>query len=627
MADLNFGELSILDELGSRLSLSPDEIIKSVKEPPREDLGDIALASFILSKKLGKNPEEASEYIKEKLDGLWFVKKVDVFGPYVNIFYDYGGISTGLFGAINESYGKINIGNGARVFLEHTSVNPNKALHIGHAKNACIGDSLGRLLRFVNYKTIVANYIDDTGAQVADDIVGIKFLNLPEEKEGVKLDIYLGNEVYVKTTEEYEKNPSLMEKRRQVLKSIEEGSDEIAEYAKKLVSKVINAQMQTFDRLGIYYDLFNHESHILSYKFWDTAFKQLKDMKIVELKDSGEKAGCWVFIPEGHKLAGQEKILVRSDGTVVYAGKDIAYAMWKHGLLNTDFRYKRLQTQRNGQILWETTEDKVDIIHPQFNDVKTSINIMDVRQSYEQEVVSGAIKKIAGGKPVDYIPYLYEVVALSAETAKKFGIDVEEGARVFNMSGRKGILINTDSFLDQLYEKVYAETRSRNDKISDDECKRIAEGITISTFRYELVKTDPKRMTVFDIDEALKLQEKNAVYILYTYARASSILSKAMQNGRKPVKTTELEAKEKRMIKLLTKFPSVIFDATKNLDIATLSTYISTLCFEFNSFYESVHVLNAEEDKRDFRVELVRSVRDVLGSGMEMLGLTPIERI
>ncbi len=626
MTKLDFGELSILEELGNRLGLSPDEIRKSIKEPPREDLGDIALASFILAKKVGKDPKDVSEQIKNKIGDLWFLKKTEAYGPYVNLFYDHRKVAESVLNAVNETYGKMNLGNGERVFLEHTSVNPNKALHIGHAKNACIGDSLGRLLRFVNYKTVIANYIDDTGAQVADDIVGIKFLGMPERKDGVKLDIYLGNEVYVATTKAYKTDPSLIERRKQVLKSIEEGKDDIAAFAKKLVSAVVSAQLETLDRLGIYYNLINHEVHILSYKFWETAFEQLKKMGLAVYRDSGDKEGCWVFSARNDDSS--DKILVRSDGTVVYVGKDIAYAMWKHGLLDADFRYKKLLTQKNGELLWETTDDTTDTVHPRFNGVKTSITLVDVRQSYEQDVVKDAIRRIAGDRAADYVHYAYEVVALSANTARRFGIEPEEGEKTFSMSGRNGVFINTDDFLNQLYEKVYAETKNRNPNVQGAEQAKIAESITVSTFRYELVKSDPKRMTVFDIDEALKLQEKNAVYLLYTYARASSILNKAgagwTWSGGVP---RELEGKEKKLINLLTKFPTAIFDSTKNLDLGTLSNYLSSLCFEFNSFYEGVQVINAGEEERSFRLVLVASVRNVLKNGMELLGLVPVERI
>ena len=626
MDKLDFGELSMLDEFGKRLGLSSDDVKKSVKDTPREDLGDIAIESFILSKKLWKDPKETSEYIKEKLGGTWFIKKMDVYGPYLNISYDYDRISATVLSSINDSYGKINVGNEEKIFLEHTSVNPNKALHIGHAKNACIGDSLGRLLRFVNYKTIVANYVDDTGAQVADDIVGIKFLNMPEQKDGVKLDIYLGNEVYVNTTKAYENDPSLLEKRRLVLKSIEEGNNEIAKFAMQLVSKVLSSQMETFDRLKIYYDLFNHESHILSYKFWETAFKQLKDRNLIRYSEEGDKAGCWVFPMEDARKRIYEKILVRSDGTVVYAGKDIAYAMWKHGLLNADFRYKKLQTQANGQTLWESTDENIDIAHPKFNDIKTSITLVDKRQSDEQEVVKQAVDKMAGDKQVNYIHYAYEIVSLSQNTAKRMNVQMEEDERTFNMSGRKGIVVNVDTFLDMLYTKVYEETKNKNPDMNDEECKKVAESIAVSTFRYELVKTDPSRITVFDVDDALKLEARNAIYIIYTYARASSILNKA-QLRENNINATDLEAKEKRIIRMLTKFPTAVFDSVNNLYLTTLSTYISSLCFEFNSFYESLSVLNADERKRDFRISLVKAVKEVLKNGMDLLGLIPLERI
>ncbi|HDJ96820.1 MAG TPA: arginine--tRNA ligase, partial [Candidatus Aenigmarchaeota archaeon] len=506
-------------------------IKKTIKEevkletPPHEDFGDLATnVCFQIAKKLKKHPQQVAEEIVKKMkipkDSL--IKRVEAKAGYINFFFDWdkiAGIVLKDVLSLKENYGKPVVKK-KRIMVEHTSVNPNKAIHIGHARNACLGDFLARILRWCNNEVIVANYIDDTGNQVADIVVGFKFLDFPEEKKGVKFDHYCGDEVYVKVNKMYKEKPELLEKRRLVMKKIEEGNNEIAKYAKAVAEKVLIHQLKTLWRLGIFYDLLNWESDILHTNLWNIAFRLLKKQGYVYYARRGRNKGCWLLklshLPEFKGLENPDKILVRSDGTVVYAGKDIAYAMWKHGLLEDVFNYKRFVKQPNGKDLWETTSEGGEKNYPKFNNVDVSINVIDVRQSYEQSVVATALKMIGHGKK-KYVHYAYEVVSLSRNTANKLGIEFDESKQFVHMSGRRGWFVNADILLDALYKKAYEETKKRNPKASKEFLQNVAEAIAVSTFRYEMLKVSPEKIIVFDIDDATKLEGDTAPYIQYAY--------------------------------------------------------------------------------------------------------------
>lgn len=592
--------------------------------------GDFAITLALReSRKTGVKLETVANEIGVKMEKSPFVKRVKVSNGYVNCWYDYGYLFKELFALVDTEYGKSSAGKKEKIMIEHTSVNPNKALHIGHVRNSAIGDALARLLRFSGYDVTVTNYIDDTGAQVADNIVGVKYLGFPERKEGIKLDHYLGDEVYVKVNNLYKEDPSLLTKRSEVLKAIEHGDNEIAVYARNMVLNVLKAQLQTLERLNVFYNLVNYESHILAYKFWATAFKQLKDIGAIKLETEGKKKGCWVFSLDSSESSGDDKILVRSDGTVVYAGKDIAYAMWKHGLLESDFRYKKFENQKNGEGLWTTTLDKEgEKNHPVFNGVKTSINVIDIRQSYEQNVVADAIAKLGRGKELKYIHYGYEVVALSKNTAQKLGIADTEDKEIFQMSGRKGIYINADDFLNQLHNLLYTETRAKNPELSEKDCHEIAEKLAVSTLRFEMIRTDPKNMIVFDIDKALRLEEKSAAYLAYTCARMNSIQKKAGAERVKTIKNVgELNETERKLLFEIARFSEVIETSAATLDLANLANYVSDFALAFNSFYVSTPVLKAEAGQMEFRLWLVDACKSVLENAMTLLGLVPVGRM
>ena len=596
------------------------EVESSQIEIPKEEFGDLALPCFIFAKKLKKDPNEIAKEFSNKITSE-LIERMEVKSGYLNFFLNWKKILPFLkeIDEIDKWIGK----EKKKIMVEHTSVNPNKAIHIGHARNACLGDVIAKMLKLKGNEVIVANYIDDTGKQVADLVLAFKYLNYPEESE-IKFDNYC-DKVYVETHKKLEKNPELQEKIKEISKLIEEGNNEIAIYARKLAEKVVKEQLKTLWNLNIFYDLLNWESDILKKKLWEKTFEFLKAKSLVERVETGRKKGCWILklskLKNFKNLKDADKVLIRSDGTLVYAAKDIAYAFWKHGILEDEFEYTVFCMQPNGKELWSTCE-KGEKLNSKFNRVDVSINIIDARQSLEQEIVKNAIKLV--NPKVNYIHYAYEVVSLSQKTAKKLRIEMDESKQFVHMSGRKGWFINVDTLYQKLFEKILEEVKKRNEGMEEKKCKEIAKKLTLSTIRYELLKVSPEKMIIFDLDEALSLEANTAIYLLYTYARACNILKKAEKIG-KNFEVEKIEEGEKKLLKHLLLFPEILNQALKNLRPNEICNYIFTLANIFNNFYEKYPVLKSE--KESFRLELVRKTKNILEFCFELLGIEKLERI
>jgi len=617
----------------SRAGILRDVSLEGTFEvPPRPELGDLATkVCFTLASKLRKSPAEIAAQACSEAEvaegGL--IERVEAKGGYINFYFNWPRVAEELLKeALKPGYGKPVV-KPMRVMVEHTSVNPNKALHIGHARNACLGDFVSRLLRFAGHEVIVANYIDDTGTQVADIVVGFLHLGFPLEKEGVKFDQYCGDDVYVRVNRMYSEKPELLEKRREVMKLIDEGGNDVADFARKLAERVLRSQLQTLWRLGVYYDLLNWESDILRAKLWEQAFRKLKAGGYVYYAEDGKAKGCWLLklshLPEFSKLESPDEILVRSDGTVLYPGKDIAYAMWKHGLLEDTFSYKIFSRQPNGKLLWTTTVGEGDREHPKFNDVELSINVIDVRQSYEQKVVAAALQMLSRGEK-KYIHYAYEVVSLSRRTARKMGIEADESRQFIHMSGRRGWYVNADTLLEALYQKALEETRKRNPDASREFLEKTAEAIAVSAFRYEMLKVSPDKMIVFDLDEALKLEGNTAPYLQYAHTRCAGILRKA-GDWSPEYKPRSLKEPEKALLRHILMYPKAVESALRDLRPIHICSYAHKLATLLNEFYQKCPVIKAEEHTRSFRLTLVKAAKCTLASALDLLGIVPLERM
>jgi arginyl-tRNA synthetase len=527
-------------------------------------------------------------------------------------------------------------GERMRVAIEHTNVNPNKALHIGHARNLVLGDSLVRTMKRLGHDVQTLNYIDDSGSQVADVIVGLKFLGIPDQApEGVKFDAYCGDVVYTKVNQTYERDASLKEKQRLVLREIEKGSGEISEYTAKIVARILADQLLTCWRLGARYDLLNWESQILKTGMWRRVFDELKEKGIAVFEAEGENAGCWVV---KDPQLGEDKILVRSDGTVVYVAKDIPYAAWKIGLIGDPFSYVVYGKQPDGSTLWSTTatappgeEARGTQEHPRFGGADLAISVIDSKQTRLQKVVSRVLERLEDGSKGEgrYLHRPYEVVALSKRSAESLGIEVEK--EIVHMQGRKGIYINVDTVLGALKNKAVEETRRRNPDKGEDWVQGVAETLAVAAFRFELVKQDPDKMIAFDMESSLRLEGDTGPYLLYSYARASRILVKS--GVKEPTIKREAAAKlqqpkELTLLKLLSTYDKAVLEAERYLSPKEVATYAHLLAATFNEFYEAVPV-NSEADAslKEARLAMIQGFRVILKDALQVLGMEAIDEI
>jgi arginyl-tRNA synthetase len=599
--------------------------------PPNDAYGDLASAVPIrIAKQTSQKPGDVAVALADKALGL--AKKSRYIGSvsphkggYLNFTINrsrfvadsIGAISSGDLGAERKA--------GERIVIEHTNVNPNKALHIGHARNLVLGDSLVHVMRYLGEKVQVLNYIDDSGAQVADIIVGFKFLGLPDEPPaGVKYDVYCGDRVYTRVNQEYAKNPTLKEKQSLVLREIEKGTGELADYTRAIVRRILEAQLSTCWRLGATYDLLNWESQLVHSKMWERIFETLKKTGDVKFQDQGENKGCWV-IPDPE--SGEEKVVVRSDGTVVYVAKDIPYAAWKVGLVEDPFGYDVFSTDQPGGVLYSTTLDgKRQNLH--FGGADLAVSVIDTRQSYLQRIVAKVLEKLHEGSSRRYLHRSYEVVSLSKKTAASLGFDIE--GEFAHMSGRKGLYVNADTMLDKLKEKARSETRKRNLSESDKWVDDVAEAVAVSALRYELLKQDPDKMIIFDMEDALQFQGDTGPYLLYTYARARRILDKTEGKSRINQSSAEKLVK-KQELQLAKKMSTLDMSATtagEFLSPKEIARFAHELAVLFNEFYESVPV-NKEPDPelRDARLALVDASSRVLAESLRLMGIPVKDRI
>jgi len=624
---------SILDEIENNLNkilsdLHISDVTFSV-EPAKPGFGDVSSnISFLLAKQLKKSPKEISEIISEKYSyctNTLVLKSEAHPSGYLNFFANWEKLSQLI---LSESYldtcGDVDIGSNSAIVVEHTSVNPNKALHIGHIRNIIIGDTVSRILKKANFKVNVLNYIDDSGLQVADIIVGFKHFGYDQEPpNGKKFDHYCGDDVYVKTTEKYDSDSSLEEIRKNVLKELEDGDSKTAKFADKITRRVLAGQFETCWNLGVTYDCLNFESQIIRSGLWSEIFEKLKDMKLVEFENEGKNSGCWVIRGEDKE---EDKVIVRSNGTATYIAKDIPYAAWKLGLLEDPFNYEKYEhVQPNSRILWQTTLDKTNPISQNFAGEKV-VTVIDSRQARLQKIITTLMGKFKS-MPDAYNHLGYESVTLSSDTAKTLGLETE--GKQAQMSGRKGLYVNADSVYDILKEKTKEETKKRHPEMDDLEIETIAHHISVGTLRYEMIKQDLDKIITFDLTKSLSLEGDTAPYIQYTHARASRILEKS---GRSPTIDVDFsllkEKSELDLIKNIGLFNLEVRDSAKNLSPKVIARYCHDLAVSFNSFYEKSKVLDLNDsDLENSRLCLVNSFKIVLEKSLDLLGITAPDRM
>lgn len=563
-------------------------------------------------------------------------------------------------------FGQNDIGVGTKVIVEHTNINSNKAAHVGHLRNACVGDTVVRMLRSQGYQVEADNYIDDSGVQVADVVVGFTLLQqgqlrLPEGNEQLPdepFDYYCSR-IYTTVSRVYDEKGSelgqqALQLRKEVLHAIEHGTapqsgPDYPALAADLSQQIVQAHLKTMSRLNISYDLLPWESAILKAGLWTRTFEMLKERNLLEKPESGNAAGCWILPFGDGEVQTQEgdrssdKILVRSDGTATYTAKDIAYQLWKFGLTDdfgVEFRFVPWGIQHDGRKLWtmrtpylknrgEITEEAPD---SRFGHAKRVINVIDVRQSYLQQVVYESLRRLGYSEQADHSIHLaYEVVALSASTAAKLGIDTSDGREHYAMSGRKGIEIKADDLINAAIERMREVRRQDNKPELTDKTAAI---LAASAIRYFMIRFNLQQTIALDMDEVLRPNGDTGVYIQYAYARANSILRRLQDAnyeipGRLDQLPEQLEQSEWNLLRHIDAYPRRLAEASEQLAPPLLAAYAYDLAAHFSDFYEHTTPILKEtnEQVKVFRCLLVQATAQTMSNVLRTLGFEPLERI
>ncbi|MCX8203015.1 MAG: arginine--tRNA ligase, partial [Nitrososphaeria archaeon] len=432
---------------------------------------------------------------------------------YVNFYPDWRRFSEDVVRGVLEdvrSFLYEGLGGG-EVVVEHTSVNPNKALHVGHARNVCIGDTVYRLMSKAGRRVTVLNYVDDSGAQMAELLLGFTELGFDlNPPPGMRFDEYCGDSVYVEVNRRAKVDPEIEAKRRRVAKELEERGSDAFKLSREIALRVLRDQLSTCYRLGASYDLLVRESDVVVSGLWDEAFSRLKESGAVYLADRGSKAGCWVADLSGHPVLSKEgdEVLVKSDGSTTYVARDIGFALWKLGESRTSLRFS-LWDVRDGRPTYISSEEGVSL-RP--NSPSLVITVVDSRQRRPQEVVRYALSRI-GVSADRYLHYSYEPVLLSKRSAEMLGAKAERSA--VQMSGREGIYFKVEQVLDKLVEGAARETSSRRPEWPSERVREVAEAIAVGAFRYGMLKVDSDKQIVFDIEESLRLEGDTGPYLQY----------------------------------------------------------------------------------------------------------------
>ncbi|MGB5660781.1 MAG: arginine--tRNA ligase [Thermoanaerobaculia bacterium] len=582
-----------------------------VEVPPRRELGDLAFpAALHLARTLKRNPRGIAEELAAGFPSPDFVRDLRVEGAgYLNFFLDRSLVAGRLLSAPLIQPGA---NAGERIVLEHTNINPNKAAHIGHLRNAVLGDVLSKVLRALGHTVEVENYIDDTGVQLADVVVGFMDLRQMTLEEVAALpepfDYYCWD-LYSEVGRWYGEDPENQELRRLTLQELEHGSGPRAEMARLVSRRVVSRHLATMRRLDIAYDLLTHEGAVLGLDFFFEAFEQLKSTDAVRFEDAGKNVGCWVMpLSESEEFAGLEdpdKVIVRSDGTVTYVGKDIAYQLWKFGLLNKDFQYRFWRAED----VWETTVDGVPE-HPSFGKADRVINVIDIRQGYLQKIVRAGLDALGYHEQAGRsIHFAYEMVTLSPSTARQFGFlkdDTEEASGSLEMSGRKGIGVKADDLIDQLEAKSREEISARNRELSPEALDILARQIAIAALRFFMVKATTNRIIAFDLDEALSFEGDSGPYLQYSAVRALNISRRLGEAGLptevSPAEVTALSTEVWDddlwdLILAVSLIPQKAEAAADSLELSLLARHALELAQKFHAIYHR-HPILQEQDSR-----------------------------
>lgn len=676
---------AIRHALATLYQLSAEEPATIVLEaPPSRAMGDAGSpVAFELARRLRKAPRA----IAQEIVGAWpdtpGVAKVEAApNGYLNVFLDRRAHLVAWLGAPSApapaAFAGVPPATPGKIIVEHTAINPNKAAHIGHLRNAVLGDTLVRLLRFTGAPVEVQNYIDNTGVQVADVVVG--FMELERKSmaevralaEAPRFDYYCWD-LYARVTEWYEGDKARLQTRAHALHAIEAGGNATAEMALLIAQHIVRCHLRTMGRLGIDYDLLTWEGHILQLQFWAHAFEILKAQGTVYLQTQGKLAGCWVMTidedpeasasttmtsgtgltspgTEGDDGEDREKVIVRSNGTVTYVGKDIAYQFWKFGLLGRDFFYEPFGETLDGRTLWTTSatppsQGAPPAAHPGFGRADHTYNVIDSRQSYLQKLLKQALATMGHAKEAaNSTHFAYEMVTLTHKTARELGYEADASDKPFvEVSGRKGLGVKADDLLDRLIDKAQGEVASRNPDQSPEESRRVAEAIAVAAVRYFLIKFSRGKIIAFDIDEALSFEGESGPYLQYSTVRAMNVLNKlhtrdgideaALVSQWAALESTSLtrptEGDDLWNLALeAARLDDAVDTSVRTLEPSVLAKYTFGLAQAFNAFYHRYQIANEPDaTARLTRAAVLIYVRRQLAAALELMGASVPSRM
>ena len=604
-----------------------------VELPPKIEFGEMALpVAFELAKRLKKAPRAIALELQAELSAIEGVASVDVAGAgYLNIKLDRAATVRRIAADEHAMVG----GPGFRL-VEHTSINPNKAAHVGHLRNAILGDSFQRMLRPDAYKpgyeTGVQNYIDNTGVQVADIVVAVTHLK-KMDLEGVRewltelletntrLD-YVCWDLYAHVSQWYEADPAEMAARKKLrldtLHELEVGGNATSEIAELISTGVLRRHLDTMERLGIEYDFLPRESEILHLKFWEAARQALIDTGAMYLETEGKNKGCWVMRRAISQVAEQAsgpdedaKIIVRSNGTVTYVGKDIAYHLWKFGLLGKDFEYAEFH-QYADKLCWISTMEGEEP-HPTFGKATAIYNVIDSRQDDPQTQVREALRAMGHVAEADRYTHLnYAFVGLTVRTAEELGyvLSEEDKSRAYiEVSGRKGFGVKADDLIDRMIGAARAEVDARHPELGEDELAEIAKAIGVGALRFFMLRFTRNTIIAFDFQDALAFDGETGPYAQYAAVRAANIFRKAGADEAESLRAVAaldlasmLEGDEGTSVwevwLTASRLSLMLEQGIASAEPAVMARYAFQLAQQFNNFYHRHHILTETDPAR-----------------------------
>lgn len=617
----------------------------ALEQPRQPSFGEIAVPiAFQLAKSLKQPPKKIATDLVEAVGIIPGVAAMEVAGNgYINIRFDRGAYGAALLRGEDAAASRA----GGKIIVEHTNINPNKAAHIGHLRNAVLGDTFVRMLRARGHRVEVQNYIDNTGVQVADVVAGFHFLEKKTPADvavlmtGEQKFDYICWDLYARTSQHYKDHPEALAWRAETLHAIEAGAGELAELAHLVADAIVNTHLATMLRLNIQYDVLPRESEILHLKFWAAAFELLKDRKAIYFETEGKNSGCWVMPSSAFRGEDENnedsKVIVRSNGTVTYVGKDIAYQLWKFGLLGKDFHYRLMTRYTDGHEVWMSTDEQQPRPSPAFGKGHTVYNVIDVRQSYLQDVVVAGLKALGYEEQAkNSIHFSYEMVALSPRCCAELGIELsaEDAKRPYiEVSGRKGLGVKADDLMDKLVDAALAEVASRHAEDNPVSQRAVATEIAMGALRYFLLKFTRNTVIAFDFQEALSFEGETGPYVQYAAVRARNIFRKLEERGEsmpefaaaltQEAMARQLASEEGWQILLAaSKADAMIERAVAAGEPAHVARYAFQLAQAFNNFYHQYPVLAEPDPERKlFLLWMTDFFRSQLERTLAVLGI------